>query len=110
MASPWFRAVATPALAGLIRSAAGGTLFLDEIGDLPLDIQPKLLRALEEKEVRPIGGRAEAIDVRVVSATNALLDVEAGVRGFRLDLYHRLAGFVVPTSPRYPRASPGRKS
>jgi DNA-binding NtrC family response regulator len=77
---------------GLFRSAQGGTLFLDEIGDLPLDLQPALLRALEERAVRPVGSEREVpVDVRVIAATHHDLRqrVETGV--FRLDLQARLA-------------------
>jgi DNA-binding NtrC family response regulator/tetratricopeptide (TPR) repeat protein len=76
---------------GLIRTAAGGTLFLDEIGDLPLDIQPKLLRFLEQSEVMPVGEtRPQAVDVRVLAATNADLEQRVQEGRFREDLYHRL--------------------
>src|SRR4029078_11704001 len=61
------------ARAGTSREAHGGPLFLDEIGELPLPLQAKLLRALEEKQVRPVGGRASAVDLRVVTATNVHL-------------------------------------
>ena len=76
---------------GLFQAAKGGTLFLDEIGDLPLSMQSKLLRAIQERTVRPLGStQEEAIDVRIVSATHKDLaaGVEAGV--FRQDLYYRL--------------------
>ncbi|HEV2799134.1 MAG TPA: sigma 54-interacting transcriptional regulator [Pyrinomonadaceae bacterium] len=76
---------------GVIRSAAGGTLFLDEIGDLPLDIQPKLLRFLQEGEIQPLGEqRPVKVDVRIIAATNS--DLEDMVRDgrFREDLYYRL--------------------
>jgi DNA-binding NtrC family response regulator len=77
---------------GLIRSAAGGTLFLDEIGDLPLDIQPKLLRFLEQSEVMPVGeNRPQAVDVRVLAATNADLEQRVAEGKFREDLYYRLS-------------------
>jgi DNA-binding NtrC family response regulator/tetratricopeptide (TPR) repeat protein len=77
---------------GLIRSAAGGTLFLDEIGDLPLDIQPKLLRFLEQGEVMPVGEtRPQAVDVRVLAATNADLEQRVTEGKFREDLYYRLS-------------------
>jgi DNA-binding NtrC family response regulator len=77
---------------GLIRSAAGGTLFLDEIGDLPLDIQPKLLRFLEQGEIMPVGEtRPLAVDVRVLAATNADLEQRVSEGRFREDLYYRLS-------------------
>ena len=72
---------------GLIRSAAGGTLFLDEIGDLPLDIQPKLLRFLEQGEVMPVGEtRPQGVDVRVLAASNADLEQRVAEGKFREDL------------------------
>ena len=76
---------------GLFVEASGGTLFLDEIGEMPLGMQAKLLRALEEKSVRPVGGTAEvAFDARLIAATNKDLEslVEAG--RFREDLYYRI--------------------
>jgi hydrogenase-4 transcriptional activator len=76
---------------GVIRSAAGGTLFLDEIGDLPLDVQPKLLRFLEQGEVLPVGEtRPTRVDVRVVAATNADLEPRVAEGKFREDLFYRL--------------------
>src|SRR5207237_10432670 len=77
---------------GLIRTAAGGTLFLDEIGDLPLDVQPKLLRFLEQQEIMPIGDtRPQRVDVRVLAATNADLEQRVAEVKFREDLYYRLS-------------------
>ena len=76
---------------GVIRSAAGGTLFIDEVGDLPLDVQPKLLRFLQEGEIQPLGEQKPThIDVRIIAATNTDLE-ELVVQGkFREDLYYRL--------------------
>ncbi len=76
---------------GLVRTATGGTLFLDEIGDLPIDVQPKLLRFLEQGEIMPIGEtRPQRVDVRVIAATNADLEQRVAEGKFREDLYYRL--------------------
>jgi two-component system response regulator GlrR len=76
---------------GLFRAADGGTLFLDEIGDMPKAIQVKLLRALQEMRIRPVGGtRDEDIDVRIISATHVDLEAAIGEGSFREDLYYRL--------------------
>jgi DNA-binding NtrC family response regulator len=76
---------------GLFRSADGGTIFLDEIGDLPTQMQPKLLRVLQEKEVRPVGGsQVYHVDVRVVAATNQKLADAVKSGNFRQDLFFRL--------------------
>jgi hydrogenase-4 transcriptional activator len=77
--------------AGVIRTAGGGTLFLDEIGDLPLDVQPKLLRFLQEGEIQPLGEqRPIKVDVRIIAATNTDLEEMVAQSKFREDLYYRL--------------------
>jgi DNA-binding NtrC family response regulator len=77
---------------GLFRQASGGTLFLDEIGDLPLSLQAKLLRVLQEREVRSVGAeKSEPVDVRVLAATHRDLREAAARREFREDLFYRLA-------------------
>jgi DNA-binding NtrC family response regulator/tetratricopeptide (TPR) repeat protein len=77
--------------AGVIRTAGGGTVFLDEVGELSIDIQPKLLRFLESREIHPLGeGHPLVVDVRVVAATNADLDVLVAQGRFREDLFYRL--------------------
>ncbi len=76
---------------GYFQAARGGTLFLDEIGDLPLAMQSKLLRAIQERSVRPIGSTQEdAVDVRIVSATHKDLQAEVQAGRFRQDLFYRL--------------------
>ena len=76
---------------GLFQAAAGGTLFLDEVADLPLSMQVKLLRAIQEKAVRPVGSQSEATtDVRILSATHKNLTEEVQAGRFRQDLYYRL--------------------
>jgi transcriptional regulator with PAS, ATPase and Fis domain len=95
------RGVATgvEARPGKVRQAEGGTLFLDEIGDMPLPLQTKLLRVLQEREIQPLGGKAETVDIRVVAATNAELEARMEEGNFRRDLYYRLAGAVLEVPP-----------
>jgi transcriptional regulator with PAS, ATPase and Fis domain len=85
---------------GMFEQAREGTLFLDEIGELPLDLQPKLLRVLEQREVRPVGARAaRSVNVRLVAATNRRLSESARKGEFRQDLFYRLAVARVTVPP-----------
>ena len=85
---------------GVIRSASGGTIFLDEIGDLPLDVQPKFLRFLEQGEILPVGEtRPIRVDVRVVAATNADLEQRVTEGRFREDLFYRLSVIRIHVPP-----------
>jgi DNA-binding NtrC family response regulator len=91
--------------AGLLEEAEGGTLFLDEIGELPLEVQPMLLGAIERRRSRRIGGRRDVThDVRVVAATNRNLAEESRAKRFREDLYHRLSVARVRIPPLRERA------
>jgi len=85
---------------GVFAAADGGTLFLDEIGELPLELQPKLLRALEKGEYKPVGDNVRRVaDVRVIAATHRQLDREVEAGGFREDLYYRLAVLKIRLPP-----------
>jgi DNA-binding NtrC family response regulator len=91
---------AVAARAGVFQQADGGTLFIDEIGDLEGSLQPKLLRAIERSEIRPLGGaRTVRVDVRVIAATRRDLDREVQEERFRDDLFHRLAVARVELPP-----------
>jgi two-component system response regulator HydG len=88
------------ARSGLFVKAAGGTLFLDEIGDMPLSLQPKLLRALQERTVRPVGGDVEIpFDARVIAATNTNLEALVAEKLFREDLYYRINVIQIDVPP-----------
>jgi len=85
---------------GVFQQANGGTLFLDEIGELPKDLQPKLLRVLEKRQIKRVGGTATiAVDVRVIAATNRNLRVEVQRQNFREDLFFRIAAAHVAVPP-----------
>ena len=87
---------AVAAREGAFAAASGGTIFLDEIGELPLDLQPKLLRVLEKRSIKRVGAnRHEPVDVRVIAATNRNLGSEVNQGRFRSDLYYRLAVVTV---------------
>jgi two-component system response regulator HydG len=86
--------------AGLFVKATGGTLFLDEIGEMPLGMQPKLLRALQERTVRPVGSDTEVpFDTRIIAASNRDLEAEVAARRFREDLFYRINVVHVPVPP-----------
>lgn len=85
---------------GFFQQAQGGTLFLDEIGELPLSMQVKLLRALQEKKIRPVGATSEVeVDIRIVAATNKNLKHEVSKNTFREDLFYRLNVISIPLPP-----------
>jgi transcriptional regulator with PAS, ATPase and Fis domain len=91
---------AVAARAGVFEQAHGGTIFLDELGELPKDLQPKLLRVLEKREVRRLGGtKTIPVDVRVIAATNRNLAAEVQRGAFREDLYFRIAATHVRVPP-----------
>ncbi len=85
---------------GLIEQAQGGTLFLDELGELALDLQAKLLTAIDDRRIRRVGGERELeVDIQVIAATNQRLEQRVAEGGFRADLYHRLAVFRLVLPP-----------
>ena len=85
---------------GIVRAANGGTLFLDEIGEIPLDLQSKLLRILQERSVLPLGAtKSEPVDFRLVCATNRDLRLEIDAGNFRKDLFFRLNAFPIVIPP-----------
>src|SRR5262249_42440691 len=93
------------ARSGLVEQAAGGTLFLDEIGELDFALQPKLLRFLETRHARRVGGDSEyRVDVRVLSATNSNLESEIRKGRFRADLFYRISEVTVRVPPLRTRA------
>ncbi|MFZ9887600.1 MAG: sigma-54-dependent transcriptional regulator [Myxococcota bacterium] len=85
---------------GLFIAANSGTLFLDEIGEMPMEMQPKLLRALQERKVRPVGGTTEkSFDTRIITATNRDLELEVEDNRFREDLFYRVNVVTIPVPP-----------
>jgi DNA-binding NtrC family response regulator len=85
--------------AGKFEQADGGTLFLDEVGEMPMELQPKLLRVLQEMEIEPLGGKTRSVNVRVVAATNQDVETALEEGRFREDLYYRLAVIPIELPP-----------
>jgi transcriptional regulator of acetoin/glycerol metabolism len=96
--------------AGVLREADGGVLFLDEIGDMPLALQSRLLRVLQEREIAPLGGgRPAPVDFLVIAATNRDLDGDVAAGGFRADLYYRIAQARLRLAPLRDHAARGER-
>ena len=90
---------AVEARGGLFRDAAGGTLFLDEVGETPSEVQPMLLRAIESREIQPVGAAAQLIDVRILAATDSDLERQTENGTFRRPLFYRLAATTIDVPP-----------
>jgi two-component system response regulator HydG len=90
---------ATDKRIGKFEEADGGTLFLDEIGELPLDLQVKFLRVIQQREIEPLGGKKKSINIRFIAATNRDLEEEMAAGRFRMDLYYRLHVFPIALPP-----------
>jgi two-component system, NtrC family, response regulator HydG len=84
---------------GKFEEADGGTLFIDEIGELSLDLQVRFLRAIQQREIEPVGGQTKSVDIRVIAATNCDMEEELAAGRFRMDLYYRLNVFPIMLPP-----------
>jgi two-component system response regulator AtoC len=97
---------AETASVGLLVQASGGTLLLDELGDMPLSLQPKLLRALQERRVRPVGGNSEVpFDIRLIASTNRAIEADVASGRFRSDLFYRINVIQLALPPLRARGS-----